>query len=77
MESLLQRIVLEKRFYRILTAYVNNAQFFLEMNTIQRKIATWKNGFDHSCFLCFQIISSMHFPKLFIINLPHKVRFCG
>lgn len=43
MESLLQRIVLEKRLYRILTAYVNNAQFFLEMNTIQRKIATWKN----------------------------------
>lgn len=38
MESLLQRIVLEKRLYRILT-YVNNAQFFFEMNTIQGKIA--------------------------------------
>lgn len=77
MESLLQRIVLVKRLYRILTAYVNNAQFFFEMNSIQGKIATCKNGFDHFFFLCFHIISSKHFPKILIINLPHKMGFCG
>lgn len=33
---------------------------FLWMNSIQGKIATCKNGFDHFCFLCFHIISSKH-----------------